>query len=328
MRIIWAAWGLGALSVAGLILSNGSVSAADAPVAHVSAVVEDGTVRLEIEANGPFEYTTSRPDADLYVIGLSGVAAGDPPDTHMVASDLVMRYRVISYGAGKRPVVNVEILLKKGIEPRLERKGNQDLTLLVSRTANASSPARSLPSQPASAIVPTASKSALASPPARSMPSPPASAIVPTASKSAVANSPARSMPSLPASAIVPAASKSSGVRNLGAGGAIRQVRLTQNGGSTEVSVVGSGPLAYHALRLQGPDRLVLDFAGSHLETTENHIASNLDPVREIRLGQFTPETSRVVIDLSELARYSVKGEGNTVTVSFATNGDPGNDSR
>jgi len=276
MRIMWRAWGLGALIAAGLILSNGTLSAADWPVVHVSAVVKDGTVRLEIEANGPFEYATSRPDANLYAVDLSGVAAGDPADTRLVASDLVMRYRVISYAAGSKPVVRVEILLKNGVEPRLERKGNQELILLVSRTTDASSPARSTPS------------------------------------------------PAAPA--IVQPAAKSSDVTNVGAGaGAIRQVHLTQNGGTTEVSIVGSGPLTYHALRLQSPDRLVLDFAGSHLSTSENHIASNLDPVREIRLGQFTPETSRVVIDLREPARYSIKGEGNTVTVSFTTDGDPRN---
>jgi hypothetical protein len=280
MRSKWRAWGLGALIAAGLILSNGTLSADDGPVVHVSAVVKDGTVRLEIEANGPFEYTTSRPDANLYVVDLSGVAAGYPVDDRLVASDLVMRYRVISYTAGSKPLVRVYILLKKGVEPRLERKSNQDLTLLVSRTADASSPARSMPSPRSSAIV--------------------------------------------PAAPIVPAASKSPEVRNPGAGGAIRQVHLTQNGESTEVTIIGSGALTYHALRLQSPDRLVLDFAGSHLSTSENHIASNLDPVREIRLGQFTPETSRVVIDLLAPVRYSIKGEGNIVTISFARSGTPG----
>ena len=94
-------------------------------------------------------------------------------------------------------------------------------------------------------------------------------------------------------------------------------MHLTQNGAATEVSISGSGPLSYHAIHLQNPDRLVLDFAGSHLTTTEKQIASNLDPVREIRLAQFTPEVSRVVIDLRQPARYSIKGEGSTVTVSF-----------
>ena len=79
----------------------------------------------------------------------------------------------------------------------------------------------------------------------------------------------------------------------------------------TDVNVLGSGPpLTYHAIRLENPDRLVLDFAGSHLKTSEKHIASNLDPVREIRLAQFTPETSRVVIDLREPAHYNINTNG------------------
>ena len=71
-------------------------------------------------------------------------------------------------------------------------------------------------------------------------------------------------------------------------------------------------------LPFQDPDRLVLDFAGSHLKTTENHIASDFEPVRAIRLGQFTPETSRIVIDLSEPARYGITAKGNTVTVTLS----------
>ena len=71
--------------------------------------------------------------------------------------------------------------------------------------------------------------------------------------------------------------------------------------------------------RLQNPDRLVLDFAGSHLKTSEKQIASNLDPVREVRLAQFTPEVARVVIDLRQPAQYNINANGNSVTVVFAS---------
>lgn len=267
-RILWRAWGLGALIAAGLIFPNGTLGAAEAPQVHVKAVVKNGNVQLEVEASGPFEYTTYRPSATLFVIDLSGVAAADASGVHVVASHLVQSYRVISFAAGNKPEVRVEILLKQGVEPRLERKGSQNLTLLVS---------------PADDGV-------------RPVPSPPS--------------------PAVPA--VVRAAEKSSGAKSVGAtAGAIEQVRLAQNGGTTEISISGSGPLTFHALHLQDPDRLVVDFSGSHLNTTENHIASNLEPVRAIRLGQFTPETSRVVIDLSEPARYSITGKGNTVTVTL-----------
>ncbi|MGA8012555.1 MAG: type IV pilus secretin PilQ [Candidatus Acidiferrales bacterium] len=266
MRILWRALGLGALVAAGLIWTNGALRASDAPVVHVKAEVKDGAVRLQAEANAPFEYTTYRPSDSLYVLDLSGVSAGDPAGARVVASDLVKSYRVITYVAGAKPVVRLEILLAQGLEPRLERQGKEDLTLFVSRPAVGASAASSMP---------------------------------------------------LPAKAtLVPAAATKSDV-NLAAHQAIRQVHLAQNGTTTEVSISGSGPLNYHSIHLQNPDRLVLDFAGSHLTTTEKQIASNLDPVREIRLAQFTPEVSRVVIDLREPARYSIKGEGSTVTVSF-----------
>jgi type IV pilus secretin PilQ/predicted competence protein len=271
MRIQWRALGLGALLAAGLIWTNGALRAADAPVVHVKAEVKDGAVRLVADANAPFEYTTYRPSESLYVLDLSGVSAGDPDGARVVASELVKSYRVVTYAAGTKPVVRLEILLAQGVEPRLERQGKEDLTLLVSRAISGAS---AVNSRPTAAPVSTS------------------------------------------AATLVPASAKSSDTA-ASAPQAIRRVHLTQNGMATEVSISGSGPLNYHSIHLQNPDRLVLDFAGSHLSTTEKQIASNLDPVREIRLAQFTPEVSRVVIDLREPARYQIKGEGSTVTVSF-----------
>jgi type IV pilus assembly protein PilQ len=261
MRIMWRAWALTATFAASLVLTNGMLPAADLPVVHVKAVVKDGAVRLEAQASGPFEYTTYRPSASLFVLDLSGVSAADPAGARVVSSDLVKSYRELTYDAGNKPVVRLEILLSDGVEPRVERNGSQDLTVLVSRTTD---PASSAP-----ALKPAAERSA--------------EPIRPTATASE----------------------------------SIQQVSLAQADGQTEVSVLGSGHLTYHASRLQNPDRLVLDFAGSHLKTSTKQIASNLDPVREIRLAQFSPEVSRIVIDLRTPSRYDINAVGNTVTVAF-----------
>jgi type IV pilus assembly protein PilQ len=262
---MWRMGVLGALVAASLMLSNGSLRAADAPVVHVSAAVTDGGVRVQAEANGPFEYTTYRPSASLYVVDLTGVSAGDSSGARVVASDLVKSYRVLSYASGAKPVARLEILLAQGVEPRAERTNNQDLTLVVSKIANASLP--------------------LAEPPAAG------AFMVPAAARASEEDSSLK---------------------------AIRRVSLLQNGNQTEVTISGSGSLTYDSQRLRNPERLVLDFAGSHLATAEKHIASNLDPVREIRLAQFRPEVSRVVIDLREPAQYAIHGSGSAVTVSFA----------
>lgn len=157
MRMIGRAWGLGALVTASLVVAGGAL-AADAPVVHVKAVVSDGGVRLEAEANAPFEYTTYRPSENLYVVDLSGVSAADPTGARVVASDLVKSYRVLPYAAGEKPVVRVEVLLSQGIEPRVERKDAEDLALVVSRTPDALLPANAKPSTAVAAIVPVATR--------------------------------------------------------------------------------------------------------------------------------------------------------------------------
>jgi type IV pilus secretin PilQ/predicted competence protein len=295
MRIMWRALGLGALVAAGLVLSNGVLLASDAPVVHVKAVVKDGAVQLQAEANAPFEYTTYRPSESLYVIDLTGVSDGDPAGARVVPSDLVKSYRVTTYSSGEKPVVRVEILMAQGVDPRVERKDSQDLTLLVGRIADAANTA-------------DAPISAAAAKPATISAKPAPVAVKPA-----------------PAPAIIPAAAKTPETKSVGTTyEAIQQVHLAQNGAQTEVNISGSGPLNYQATQLHNPDRVVLDFSGSHLKTSEHHIASNLDPVREIRLAQFTPEVSRVVIDLREPATYDVTKDGNTVKVSFTPEANSG----
>jgi type IV pilus assembly protein PilQ len=274
MRIIRRAWRLSAVVAASLILTNGALPANDSPVVHVKAVVKEGVARLEAQANAPFEYTTYRPSESLYVLDLTGVSAADPAGARVVASDLIKSYRMLTYTSGQKPIVRLEVLLSQGVEPRLERKDSQDLTLLVSRTSGAAA---------------SATPTVISTPPA----------LTPVASKSLESKTSNTSIES------------------------INQVKLAQNGARTEVNVVGSGRLNYHLSRLQNPDRLVLDFAGSHLKTSEKSIPSNLDPVREIRLAQFSPEVSRVVIDLREPARYNVNAAGNSVTIVFARSAAP-----
>jgi type IV pilus assembly protein PilQ len=237
-------------------------------VVHVKAVVKDGNVNLEAQANAPFEYTTYRPSQSLYVLDLSGVSAGDSAGARVVPSELVKSYRVSTYSAGSKPMVRLEVLVRAGVEPRIERTGNDELTLFVSANGHADG-ASAAPTTPAPSVTPIAAKAS-------------------------------------DTKLTIPSSIQ-----------AIESVKLGQNGEQTEVNVVGSGKLNYHVIRLQNPDRLVLDFSGAHLKTSEKNIASNLDPVREIRLAQFSPEVSRVVIDLRSPAHYNINSTGNAVTVAF-----------
>jgi type IV pilus assembly protein PilQ len=268
--MIWRAWGLGALVVLGLILSNGTVSADGSAALRVKAQTSDGAVRLDLQADAPFQYTTYRPSESLYVIDLTGVSAADAAGVRVVPSNLIKSYRLSNYTSAGKPAVRLELLLDSGVEPKLDRTDAQDLSISASRPGSA-------------AIVPARVLTAAEQP-----------VVIPASAK--------------PASDKVSAASA----------GAIQQVNLAQNGDQTNVNVLGSGPLNYHAIHLQNPDRIVLDFSGSSLKTSVRHIASNLDPVREIRVAQFTPEVSRVVIDLRQPSEYNINATDNTVTVAFA----------
>jgi len=105
---------------------------------------------------------------------------------------------------------------------------------------------------------------------------------------------------------------------------AIDEVNVTQNGEQTEVNVVGSTKLTYHVVSLHSPDRIVLDFEGALLKTSEHNIASNLGAVKEVRLAQFTPEATRVVIDLRKPAHYKINASGNAITVEFTAEASGG----
>src|SRR5580698_4941973 len=223
MRIMRRAWGLTAFVAAALMLTNGALSASDAPVVHVKAVVKDGAVTLDAQANGPFEYTTYRPSESLYVLDLSGVSAGDTSGARVVPSELVKSYRLTTYSAGQKPVVRLEILLRPGITPRLARTGNQELTLFVSANGNADASA-----EPVAITAAPAAKPAPV--PAEGRPAP--------ASLKPIAARPSESGPS------------SADFQN------IEQVNLAQVGAQTEVNVVGNAKLTYHVSRLHNHDAI------------------------------------------------------------------------
>jgi type IV pilus secretin PilQ/predicted competence protein len=270
MRMIWRAWGLGAVLVLGLAVSNGTLSANVGAAVHVKAQTSGSGVRLEVQADAPFQYTTYRPSQSLFVIDLSGVSVGDVAGVRVVSSDLIKSYRLSNYSSGAKPVVRLELLLSSGVQPKLERTSDQNLAIVASRAEN-------------------------------------------------VLDAPARVVTAAETPVVVPASVKNTSERITSSNsGSIQQVSLAENGDRTDVNVLGTGPLTYSAVHLQNPERIVLDFSGVSLKTSVRHIPSNLDPVRSIRLAQFSPEVSRIVIDLRQPAEYNINSTGSMVTVAFS----------
>ena len=95
----------------------------------------------------------------------------------------------------------------------------------------------------------------------------------------------------------------------------ISSVAITQAPQRAAIRVEGAGRLDVHAVRMQNPERLVLDFAGARLAVQKTSIPGVSAPVRAVRLGQYRPDVARVVIDLTSSAPYQIAHEGDAVVV-------------
>src|SRR5690242_1038899 len=97
----------------------------------------------------------------------------------------------------------------------------------------------------------------------------------------------------------------------------ISSVAITQAPQHTAVRVAGEGRLEVHAMQMQNPDRLVLDFSGARLAVDKSVIPGASEPVRDVRLGQFRPNVARVVVDLAKDSPYHISHDGMAVVVLF-----------
>jgi len=102
----------------------------------------------------------------------------------------------------------------------------------------------------------------------------------------------------------------------------ISSVAVMQAAQSASVRVEGEGRLEPRAVRMQNPDRLVLDFAGTRMAVQKTIIPGVSAPVRGVRLGQYRPDVARVVIDLTAASPYQTGRDGNTFVVYFESVGD------
>jgi type IV pilus assembly protein PilQ len=104
----------------------------------------------------------------------------------------------------------------------------------------------------------------------------------------------------------------------------ISSVAITQEPQRAAIRVEGAGKLDVHPVRLQNPERLVLDFNGAKLSVQKTSIPGVSAPVRGVRMAQFRPDIARVVIDLTASAPYEIAHDGSAVVVYLKTQGDAG----
>jgi len=98
-------------------------------------------------------------------------------------------------------------------------------------------------------------------------------------------------------------------------GAVISSVAITQAGERASVRVEGEGLQEAKAMRMENPNRLVLDFAGTRMAVEKTEIPGVSAPVLGVRLGQYKPTVARVVIDLATQAEYEVTRDGGGVVI-------------
>ncbi len=99
---------------------------------------------------------------------------------------------------------------------------------------------------------------------------------------------------------------------------AIRNVTLETTAGAAVV-VEGDGRLNYEVSRAENPPRLILDFPGTTVKVTRRRVNGDVAPVKAVRVGQYQPTITRVVVDLQRFADYKIDLTDESLRLLFAT---------
>jgi hypothetical protein len=243
----------------------------------------DRSTRLIVECTGPLAYTYYSPDPLTLVVDIPEVDASQVPARINVGTREVESLRVTSLArADGRNLARVEVRLASLVPYQIYSK-DKALNLVFERPATLASAA-----QPASTARPAAP-----------LPFEPVAAAPPAA-------------PPKAASAAPPAAGPK----------ATRIVAVTRDeiGGLLAFTVKADGRLKYRDFLIPNPDRLVLDFADVTARASVRSLEVGENPVRRVRLGQFSadsPKVARLVLDLTETAPYRIIDGADGVRIVF-----------
>jgi len=140
-------WRIAALVVIVLALAGLPLYSQEGPPAtlNLQAAVDASGVRLVAHASGPFDYTTLRSSDSLYVVEMGGVVLEGSGAPRVLNSDVVSSYRVLPYRSMGRPMVRLEVLLRRPVGPRVERSNSNELTVAFDSADTAAPVAHLLP---------------------------------------------------------------------------------------------------------------------------------------------------------------------------------------
>jgi len=254
------------------------------------------TPRLILRTSGTPAYTSYSPTPDSFVVDLTGTAkaaslaipAALPPSVRSVTAEEVTEM------GNRLTRVTLHLTQPMSLEAAADEK----------------SVAIGLPMQPAAAT-------AVAEAPAQVTPTPQALADVP---KDAPKVEPlvAETVPEAKPE-VKPAAEPTVTAEAIPAPKAtkLKSIATSGVGSSLEVHLAGDGEIPYHAFKLEKPSRIVIDLDGVKNATAKSSIVVGDPHVRKIRVSQFAPTVTRVVLDLDGPMEFKVVNQAEHLVVSF-----------
>jgi type IV pilus assembly protein PilQ len=97
----------------------------------------------------------------------------------------------------------------------------------------------------------------------------------------------------------------------------LRKVETSGAPSALEVRLDTDGDISYKAFKLEKPSRLVIDLNGIRDRVARKTIEVNDPVVKRIRVAQFKPDVTRVVLDLDGKADYKVLAAGDHLRIAF-----------
>ncbi len=101
----------------------------------------------------------------------------------------------------------------------------------------------------------------------------------------------------------------------------VRKLTTSGHGAALTIEIAGDGSMGnYKTFRLNNPERLVIDIAGVKDRVAKSAVAVDDTLVKRVRVAQFQPEVTRVVVDLAAKEDYAVTPSGDKLRVTFGEN--------
>ncbi|MHB0969273.1 MAG: type IV pilus secretin PilQ [Thermoanaerobaculia bacterium] len=100
---------------------------------------------------------------------------------------------------------------------------------------------------------------------------------------------------------------------------ALAAIRTSGSGASLQVKLEMDGAAEYTSFQLPEPLRVVIDLPGVANRMAEKSLELGDPYVKRIRISQFKPDVTRVVLDLDEMAEYQLVKQNDGMVFTFGT---------